>query len=43
MRIAYAEGRDWKSEIDDLLMMYRSTPHYKAGVSPAERLFGRRN
>ena len=27
LRIAQAEGRNWKSEIDNFLMMYRSTPH----------------
>ena len=27
LRIAQAEDRNWKSEIDNFLMMYRSTPH----------------
>ena len=27
LRIAQAEGRDWRSQMDDFLMMYRSTPH----------------
>ena len=40
--IAQAEGRNWRSEMDDFLMMYRSTPHSTTGVSPAELLFGRR-
>ena len=28
--------------MDDVSMMYRSTPHSTTGVSPAELLFGRR-
>ena len=42
LRIAQAEGRNWRAEIDNFLMMYRSTPHSTTGVSPAELLFGRR-
>ena len=42
LRIAQAEGRNCRSEMDDFLMMYRSTPHSTTGVSPAELLFGRR-
>ena len=42
LRIAQAEGRNWRSEMDDFLLMYRSTPHSTTGVSPAELLFGRR-
>ena len=42
LRIALAEGCDWKSEMDKFLMMYRSTPHSTTGVSPTELLFGRR-
>ena len=34
--IAQAEGRNWRSEMDDFLMMYRSTPHFTTGISPAE-------
>ena len=34
-----AEGRNWKSEMDNFLTMYCSTPHSTAGVSPAELLF----
>ena len=26
LRISQAEGRDWRSQMDDFLMMYRSTP-----------------
>ena len=42
LRIAQAEGRNWKSEMDNFLMMYLSTPHSTNGVSPAELLFKRR-
>ena len=42
LRIAQAEGRNRKSEMDNFLMMYRSTPHFTTGVSPAELLFRRR-
>ena len=42
LRISQAEGRDWRSQMDDFLMMYRSTPHSTTGVSPAELLFGRK-
>ena len=41
LRISKAEGRDRRSQMDDFLMMYRSTPHSTTGVSPAELLFGR--
>jgi len=42
LRIAQAEGRNWRSEMDDFVMMYRSTPHSTTGSSPAELLCGRR-
>ena len=42
LRIAQAEGRNWKSEMDNFLMMYRSTPHSTTRVSPAELLCGGR-
>ena len=31
IRIAQSEKRDWKSEIDNYLLMYRSTPHSVTG------------
>ncbi|XP_061195212.1 uncharacterized protein K02A2.6-like [Saccostrea echinata] len=42
VRIAFAEGRDWKSELDKFLVMYRNTPHSTAGVCPSQLLFGRK-
>jgi len=41
MRIAYAEGKDWRHELSKLLMAYRTTPHEVTGVPPAKRMFGR--
>ena len=42
MKIAQAEGKEWKKEIRKYLVAYRSTPHTTKGVSPAELLFGRK-
>ena len=42
VRIAHAEGRDWKSELDKFLIMYRNTPHTTTGVCPSQLLFGRK-
>ena len=41
LRIAQAEGRNWKSEMDKFVMMYRRTPHSTTGVRPEELLFRR--
>ena len=42
MRIAQAEGKDWKDGVRKYLVAYRSTPHTTTGVRPAELLFGRK-
>ena len=42
MKIAQAEGKEWKKEIHKYLVAHRSTPHTTTGVSPAELLFGRK-
>ena len=42
MRIAQAEGKDWKKEVRKYLVACWSTPHTTTGVSPAELLFGRK-
>ena len=42
MRIAQAEGKDWKIELVHYLTTYRTTPHSVTRVCPAESLFGRR-
>lgn len=41
LRIAEAEGKNLKSEVDRFLMMYHSTPRSITGVPPAELLYGR--
>ena len=40
IRIAQAEARDWKNELDKCLIMYRNTPHSVTGVCPSQLLFG---
>ena len=42
MRAAQAEGKPWRQELQKYLLAYRSTPHAKTGVSPAELLYGRK-
>ena len=42
VRIAQAEGRDWRSELDKFLIMYGSIVHTIMGVSRSELLFGRK-
>lgn len=42
LKIAHAEKREWKEELLDHLLMYRSIPHSTTGVFPAEMLFGRK-
>ncbi|XP_022795609.1 uncharacterized protein K02A2.6-like [Stylophora pistillata] len=42
MRIAQAEGKNWRKELFHYLATYRTTPHTVTGVSPAELLFGRK-
>ena len=36
-----AEGKDPKTELQNFLLIYRSTPHRTTGKSPAEMLYGR--
>lgn len=42
MRIAQAEGQNWRKELVHHLATYRITPHAVTGVCPAELLFGRK-
>ena len=38
---AKAEGKQWKTEIFQMLRNYRSTPHNSTGITPATALFNR--
>ncbi|XP_022807326.1 uncharacterized protein K02A2.6-like [Stylophora pistillata] len=40
MRVAHAEKRDWRLELNKYLLAYCSIPHVTTGQSPAELLFG---
>lgn len=42
IRIAQAEGLDWKRELRKYVMVYRAINHTTTGRSPAELLFGRK-
>lgn len=42
IKIAQAEKRDWKVELQSYLFMYRSSAHTVTGVSPGEMLFNRK-
>ena len=42
IRIAHAEGKDYKTELKRYLVSYRNSPHSITGKSPAEMLFGRK-
>jgi len=42
LRISQSQNRNWRLDLDDYLIMYRSTPHSVTGMSPAEMLFGRK-
>ena len=42
MRIAQAEGKNWRKELVRFLAAYRTTPHTVTGICPAELLLGRK-
>ncbi|PFX18927.1 Transposon Ty3-G Gag-Pol polyprotein [Stylophora pistillata] len=42
VRVAHAEKRDWRLELNKYLLAYHSTPHVTVGQSPAELLLGRK-
>jgi hypothetical protein len=42
VRIAIAEGHNWKEALNDYVFAYRITPHSTTGIPPAEALFGRK-
>ena len=41
MKIAHAQGKDWKIELYKSLLAYRTTPQETTGVSPSKLMFGR--
>ena len=42
LKISQIEKKDWKEELSEYLIMYRTTPHSTTGISPAELLFKRK-
>jgi hypothetical protein len=42
IRIAKQQQKDWKMELKNFLLQYRTTPHTTTGISPAEMLMGRK-
>ena len=42
IRIAHAEGKNWREALLTYVAVYRATPHATTGKSPAEALFGRK-
>lgn len=36
LQISQAEKRDWKQDLDDYLLMYRTTPHSTTGKAPSD-------
>lgn len=41
LTISQSYGRNWMTELNEYLLMYRSSPHSTTRKSPAEMLFGR--
>lgn len=41
IKISQVMGKDWKNELHEYLLMYRSTPQLTTMKSPAELMFGR--
>ena len=41
LKVAVAEGKKWKDELDKFLLAYRTTPHSSTGATPAFLMFGR--
>lgn len=41
LKISQSTNRNWKEDLQDFLLMYRSTPHSTTMKTPAELLFGR--
>ena len=41
LKVAEAEGKKWKDELEKFLLAYRTTPHSSTGATPAFLMFGR--
>ena len=41
LKIADAEGKRWKEELNKFLLAHRTTPHSSTGATPAFLMFGR--
>lgn len=41
LKISQEAKRDWREDLQDFLLMYRSTPHSTTGKTPSEMLFNR--
>ena len=39
IRLAHAEGKDWKNDLYRFMLKYRATPHCTTGIAPSELLF----
>ena len=42
MQTLYVEGKNWKHELNNFILAYRTTPHTTAKVPPCELLFNRK-
>ena len=42
IKTSKVDMRNWKEDLPNFLLNYRSTPHFTTGVTPAELLFGRK-
>ena len=41
LKVAEAEGKKWKYELNKFLLAYRTTPHTSTGATPAFLMFGK--
>lgn len=41
IQAAIADGKNWRTVLENFLLAYRTTPHATTGIAPAELMFGR--